>query len=360
MFEARSIRQVGSARRVLAIAVVLLAVATACADSTSALGPRPTLGSRVASPMVDEGGTLVVGGDPEAASSGEPTTEPVWSESEVVPEALAPDASAEQIRLAAEQMLGPTNDVVAQMNRLVPFPDLAVPDRVDVIEFRADSRLALDTVRTMVTAEVAFTADGTPAELVEFFEEVLGSEGATPTVRAERLQGAQVVQLLGFDLEAEPGTTEELELEIRSATDLEGSSRCRVDLRHVAVGPVAEDLQGGELFLGWISGLPLPTEGIVTGGGIQTSSLGRRSLHYNLDLSYERKDPQAVASELRAALPSGDFAADPRPPTDDATDNWVFLNTSFFDDARVSIHDGTLGGRALTLVSIDARIDLDG
>lgn len=343
----------------VAIGVVVLAFAVACADSTSALGPRPTLGSRVASPVLDEGGTLVVGGDLGTGSTEEPATEPVWAEIEIVPEALAVDASAEQIRLAAEDVLGPTNDVVGQMNRLVAFPDLDVPDRVDIIEFRADSRLALDTVRTMVTAEVAFTADGTPAELVEFFEDVLVADGATPTVRAERLQGAQIVQRLGYDLVADPGTTQELELEIRSAPDLGGSSRCRVDVRSVTIGPGSDDPKEGDVFLGWTAGLPLPADGVVTGGGIQTSSLGRHSLHYNLDLSYERKAPRAVASELRAALPSGDFAADPRPPTDDATDNWVFLNTSFFDDARVSIHDGALGGRALTLVSVDARIDLE-
>jgi hypothetical protein len=107
-------------------------------------------------------------------------------------------------------------------------------------------------------------------------------------------------------------------------------------------------------FQGWATGLPLPAGGTITGAGIQTSSEGRESLYYTLTVTYgSGSDPAALADAVRRSLPTPEFAVDPKPPTGDSLDNWVYLTSPFFADARLSPHQSAAGP---ILVNVNARV----
>lgn len=325
---------------------LLLAVLTAACGPASAGESRTsqTLGSAIA----DLGGSAV-------STSTVQVPEGEWAPDQVIHPALGTLSTALEIKQAIEEVHGPTNDIAGQMNRFVAFPEVGSPERPELLELRADVRDTLDGEWMIVTSEVSFTADGTAAEVIEFYVDELSGLDWLETDRSELLQTGVVVHRLGFEIPGTEYAFDDFELHVRSQPDFDGTARSRVDLRYLVLEPLT-GFEAPVRFAGWAADIPVPEGGRITGAGIQTSSVGRNSLYYSLTMTYDEKDPSLVATELRTLFPAGGFTIEPQPITDDATDNWVYLRSAFFDDSRISTHDATDVEGPATLVNIDARI----
>lgn len=328
--------------------VALATTASACSGAGAEEGTRTasTLGSAVAIPP----------GAVEISTSTVDVAEEDWAPEELIGPPLAPLSSAQQIRDAVEEVHGRTNDVAAQINRFVSFPTLPSPERPELLELRADVRNTLDGQWMIVTSEVSFAADGTPSDVVAFYREVFEGNGWQASRQGEQLQGGLLIHRLAYRIPDTAYDLDDLEVEIGPQPALGESPRTRVNVRYVSLERAAETVVQ-ERLSGWAGDIPVPDGGRITGAGIQTSSLGRNSLHYSLVVAYDDKAPTTLADELRALLPVDGFVVDPQLPSGDATDNWVYLSSSFFDDARISTHDASDLAGPRTSVNIDARVE---
>jgi hypothetical protein len=327
------------------MAAALMAAALVGCGNDQAAGarklPLPTLGSAELSEVLD---TTTSATNAEAA--------PVV---EVVGPSLAGLSSAQDILVAVEQVHGPTSDAAAQMNRFVNFPPLPTPTGAVITELRADARATVDGKAIAVSSEVALEADGSMASLTDLYQRQLGLLGWRLTDRSNLDPLIGQIRL-AFEIPDSPYQLDDLEITLRDHPS--DANRALVRWRYVELA-AAGDLTVRQRFEGWATGVPLPPGGEVTGAGIQTSGEGRHSLYFSLALSYPELDPMQVAAGVRSGLPTTEFSLDPRPPTGDALDNWVFLTSPFFTDAQVSTH-GKLKGLLLvapTTVNLAARVD---
>jgi hypothetical protein len=284
-----------------------------------------------------------------------PTTAEISTTPQVVGPPLAPLSSAQDIRLAIEQAHGPTTDVAAQVNRFGSFPAIPTPTGASIVELRADARATVDANTVTVTSEVALEADGSRAALSDFYQRQLGLLGWRLTDRSS-LDPLSGPIRLAFEI---PGTPYQLDdVEVTLIDHPSKADHTAVRLLYVELASVG-DTSVRQRFEGWATGVPLPPGGEITGAGIQTIGEGRHSLYFSLTLYYPDLDPMQVAAGVRAGLPTPGFALDPKAPTGDALDNWVFLTSPLFSNAQVSTH-GKLAGLVLvapTVVNLAGRID---
>lgn len=333
----------------------LFALGLLLAVLTGACGPASAGESRTSQTL---GSAIADLGESAISASTVQVPEGEWAPDEVIKPALGPLSTALEIKQAIEDVHGPTNDIAEQMNRFVAFPDVRSPERPEILELRADVRDTLDGEWMIVTSEVSFTVDGTAAEVIEFYIDELSGLDWLATDRSELLQTGVVVHHLRYEIPDTEYALDDFELQVRSQPDFDGTARSRVDLRYLVLEPLV-GTEAPVRFAGWAADIPVPDGGRITGAGIQTSSVGRDSLHYSLTMTYDQKDPPTVAAELRSLFPAGGFTIEPQPASDDATDNWVYLRSSFFDDSRISTHDAADVDGAATLVNIDARVGYD-
>jgi hypothetical protein len=326
------------------------------ADDAAAAVVRPTLGH---AELAQEG----TADDSSATSSTEVATSGGSSPDVVFPPPgppLEPQSSAELIREAIEDAHGPTDDVAGQMNRFVTFPDLPTPAGTEIIELRADLRDTLDGQWILVTAEVTVQADGTVDDLVTFYESELTPFGWLQTPATEHAEGPGRLRRLGFAIPDSSYELDDVTVELMALPDgaAGAGARSQVRLRYVALLPI-DDQAPRERLAGWAADLPLPEGGAVTGAGIQTTSIGRHSLHYSLALRYDGADPETVAAQVRSLLPTEQFAIDPQPVYGDKLDNWVYLTSPSFADSRISTHTQLAADTGPTLVNVDARVEFE-
>lgn len=264
-------------------------------------------------------------------------------------------SSAEQIKVAVEEAHGRTNDVAAEMNRFVAFPAVPTPERAELIELRADVRITADRDHHSITSEIAFTAAGTVEEIIDLYRSRFAELSWTLSTESEQLVDGTLTKQLTFEIPGSSYELDDFELRVRleqSPTE----ARTEIRLRHVELANIS-DGTAYDRFVGWAAGLPLPAGGEITGAGIQTSSVGRNSLHYSLAVAYDGLQPKDLADTLRTALPSPTFGIEPRTKIGDTTDNWVYLRSAFFADARVSTHAITKVDGTTTLVNVDGRVE---
>jgi hypothetical protein len=328
-----------------------LAIA-ACAGAGADDSVRPLLRSELAAPASLTTATLA---ETEQWAPDTPAGPP-----------LPAFSSAAEIKNAVVQAHGRTGDVAEEVNRFVFFPPVPTPARAELTELRADVRIATDGQSDVVTAEVTFNADGSVDELVALYRDHLTDLGWEDSERSDHSLTGVLTRHVTFEIPDTPYPRDDFTVVVRqervdltdglsSDDGLRGARRAEVTLRYVELVDT-DDSTFADRFVGWAEGLPLPEGGEVTGAGIQTSAVGRHSLHYSLALSYDGLTSGRVADELRAGLPTGAFALEAHPPTGDVTDNWVYLLSPFFDEARVSTHAvGTTPGPP-TRVNVDARI----
>lgn len=340
----------GSGRRRLTIAVaVMLAFGAACSDGRDGGDERASAPSSV---------TL---GSAEAGDPAVPAAADVTVPEGPIGPPLAPSAPAADILAAVEDAHGPTRDATAQIRRFTDFPQLATPDGAELTELRADARNSVDGQTITVTSDLSLSARLGQDELTAFYRDQLVALGWAVTVdTAATGPGATAaVRRLAFQAPESPYPLDDLTIEVAPGPPLPAgpsgdqppSSAAR--LHYVAQVPVAETTVL-QRFQGWATGLPLPVGGTITGAGIQTSSEGRESLYYTLTVSYgSGSDPAALADAVRRSLPTPEFAVDPKPPTGDSLDNWVYLTSPFFADARLSPHQSAAGP---ILVNVNARV----
>jgi len=310
--------------------------------------PKPTIGSEAISP-IDQA-------DAAAASALTISAED-WTEDEPVDGPLPPDSSAARIKLAVEDAHGRTNDVAEEMSRFVAFPRVPTPDRAELTELRADVRTSSDGAGYTIVSEITFVADGSPTDIVELYQADLTGLGWLVVKESEQVLNGTVAQHLDFEIPDSAYDRHDFELQVRDATRPTGlTPRSEIRLRFVELTSADRDTTR-KRFVGWAGDLPLPEGGVVTGAGIQTSSIGRHSLHYSLALTFDGTGPAQLAGQVRSSLPTTDYQLDQRPQSGDATDDWVYLSSPFFADSRVSTHQVPLDANAPTVVTIDARVE---
>ena len=307
---------------------------------------NPTLGSEALSD--EELAALTTTTETEAVAG--PETLPVGPP-------LEAGATMDDIRATVESLHGPTDDLSGQMGRLVSFPQVPTPAGAYITEVRADARETLDGSAVVVVAEVTFDADGSPEELIEQFASQLTGQGWLLTGRHGRSATAGSAHRATFEI---PDTSYQLDDVSVLITDppVEGAAgrRSEVLLRYVELQPIGSET-ARQRYQDWAAAIPLPADGQITGAGIQTSSIGRHSLHFTLALRYPTTGPDAIAGSLRADLPGAGFEVLDRPVYDDKLDNWVYLRGEGLDDAWVSTHAVETGPDAgSTAVNVDARI----
>lgn len=337
----------GSGRRRLALAVAaVLAVGAACSDGRDDQESAPssvTLGSAEA-------------GDPAVPAAADVTV----PEGPIGPP-LAPSAPAADILAAVEDAHGPTEDATAQIRRFTDFPPLATPEGSVLTELRADARNTVDGQAITITSDVALRARLGLDEMTAFYRDQLAALGWAVTLdTAATGPGADApIHRLAFRAPDSPYPLDDLTIEVApgppgpAGPDGTAPATSTARLHYVEQVPTAETTVL-QRFQGWATGLPLPVGGTITGAGIQTSSEGRESLYYTLTVTYGTgSDPAALADAVRRSLPTPEFAVDPKPPTGDALDNWVYLTSPFFADARLSPHQSAAGP---ILVNVNARV----
>lgn len=266
---------------------------------------------------------------------------------EVIGAPLAPDAPAADILAAVEDAHGPTADASAEMNRFAPFPTIATPPGADVVELRADARDSADGRSIIVTSDIVVRVPDSVRSLSQFYQSQLTALGWTQTQSPSPDDPAGPYRM-AFQIPGSPYPLDDF-----TVTVLDDHSIGALARLHYVEQERSSDATVRQRFEGWTTGLPLPAGGQVTGAGIQSSLEGRPSLWYSLELAYPGAKPPDVAAGLRASLPTTTFAVDPKPPTGDALDDWVYLTSPFFADARVSPH---LSASGETTVNVDARV----
>lgn len=342
MVPGRSIRR-AIGRRLPVVLLLAAVVSTACVDSGGESATAGTLGSAQAAPNsvdtapapVEEWSVTAAGGPPLTAM-----------------------ASVAEIRQAVEETHGRTSDVAQEVRRFAPFPDLPELPRPLVTELRADVSALNDGSGPTSTAEVAFSVDGTVEELIEVFRADFETRGWAAS--AERLgeSGGATVRELTFAIPDTAYARDDVLLGFSADTPLNGMTRTTVRMRYVEV--LAVDDPTPERFTGWVSGIPLPATPVLTSAGIHTSFVGRNTLHLSLATYYDSVTAEEVAGQIRTALPAAGFTELPKPPTGDATDNWVHLDSEQFDTAWVSTQSNALNPPSAanpTKVNVDARVD---
>lgn len=361
-------------RTVLALAAVAAAGLLAACSTTGvgdAAPPGPTIGSEtVVDSTVEQISTGDTGSDAEASTDTDSETGELATSDPSGPDAAAerpvglplpPLSTAADIKAAVEEVHGPTSDIAGQMNRFVDFPSITTPTLTVLTELRADIRNTDDGRWILASSEVTFTTEGTAEDLTSFFEQDFERLGWERSNDSANIITTGPIRRSGFRQPGSEYALDDVELTIIDSPGSFATSfpRSEVRLRYVALEPVTVD-SVRRRFEGWVSDIPLPEGGEVTGAGIQTTSLGRRSIHYFLDLDYEGVEAVAVAAELRDRLPINELEVDPKPASGDALDNWVYLTSPFFTDLWVSTHERLSGaGGIRTVVNVDARVDFD-
>ena len=328
-------------RAAYVVAAMSLLIAACGGAEAASPGTAPTLGSELAIPS-----------ETTVAVTSTSASEAPWAPVEGTMPPLEPLSSAQQIKAVVEETHGRTMDIADRMNRFVAFPDVPTPDRAELLEMRADARMTLDGQWMAVTSEVSFEADGTVEEIIEFYEGALGRRGWTSVRRTEVVTGGQLVHHLAYRIPETDYPFDDFGVEVRP----EEGARSRIRLRYVTFEQ-ADDVTVQERFTGWAADLPLPDGGRITGAGIQTSTVGRNSLHYSLALSYGGVAPATIAESLREALPAQGFSINPQPASGDLTDDWVYLTSEFFDESRVTTHETLEPSGMGTMVNVDARVE---
>ncbi|MGF1597716.1 MAG: hypothetical protein ACFCVK_12430 [Acidimicrobiales bacterium] len=340
----------------LVASLVLCVTLAGCGDGDDGESTAATVGSDT----IDSAGALSPIGDTAAGSSTVDSDAGVELDAaaEVIGPPLEAGSTADEIRRAVEDALGPTADLSAQVNRFVAFPPLPTPGRTELVELRADVRAAEDGATMLVSSEVTFTADGGIDELADLLSGELADLGWAP---------AEAINALGF-----PGgyrqvyvgasgdyPIDDAELSIVEAGPPSVSfPRSEVRLRITLVEPDdAAALRAR--FEGWAGEIPLPEGGRVAGAGIQTSSVGRDSIHFFLDLIYDEVEAGEVADQLRSGLPANDLTIRSQPTPGPGLDNWVYLDSPFFDDLWISIHERPTPAPSHTIVNIDGRVGFE-
>lgn len=331
----------------MALAVVaVLAAGAACSDGRDDQESAPssvTLGSAEA-------------GDPAVPAAADVTV----PEGPIGPP-LAPSAPAADILTAVEDAHGPTKDATAQIRRFTDFPPLATPEGSVLTELRADARNTVDGQAITITSDLALRARLDLDGLTAFYRDQLAALGWAVTLdTAATGPGADApIHRLAYQAPDSPYPLDDLTIEVApgppgpAGPDGTAPATSTARLHYVEQVPTAETTVL-QRFQGWATGLPLPVGGTITGAGIQTSSEGRESLYYTLTVSYGTgSDPAALADAVRRSLPTPEFAVDPKPPTGDSLDNWVYLTSPFFADARLSPHQSAAGP---ILVNVNARV----
>ncbi len=331
----------------LVVLAAAMAIAAGCTSSNErAAGPRPTIGS--AAVVVDEQG------EPRGPETSDEA--PVIVD-EVIGDPLGAEASAEEILVVVNQVHGPTADVSAQMNRFVDFPLVGTPAGATIIEVRADLTNSEDEATIVASSSVVFTTPEGPDDVLAFYDRELTGLGWEPSDRPEPGTLAGPQRRSGYRLPESTRRADGFAVLVRPGVNPDGTAVTEVRLHHEALLIAADD-STRDRYIGWASSIPLPPGGEVTGAGIQTTSFGRNSLHYFLDVRYDGQSPGAVADQLLAGLPTAEISADE--PLGAAFDDWVYLESDFFDDARVSTVDLSIfTGSVATVINVDARAGFD-
>ena len=105
-----------------------------------------------------DGADIAADGQPDGLDESEESLDPVTDRAEV-----------SQLRAAIRDILGPTTDVSAQVNRLVPYPDIPTPAGAHLRDLGSDLR-SNDDDTLMVDTDADFYADGSVDDLVVFYQ----------------------------------------------------------------------------------------------------------------------------------------------------------------------------------------------
>ena len=332
-------------RRLVVIVLAWALAVAACTSTTEkAAGPRPTIGSA----------TVLLDGLNGAT---DPANDVDVDVDEVIGDPLGAQASPEEILVVVNEVHGPTGDVSGQMNRFVDFPLVGTPVGSVIIEIRADLTNSEDGSAVVASSGVVFTTPEETEAVLAFYDEELATLGWERSERPAPGALAGPRRRSGYRLPGSTRRSDGFAVLVRSGVNPDGSPMTEVQLQHESLLPAADDSIRSR-YVGWASSIPLPPGGEVTGAGLQTTSFGRNSLHYFLDVQYAGQDPRAVADQLLAGLPTDGLSA--KEPSGAVFDDWIYFESDFFEDARVSTVDlAENGGPVATLINVDARASFD-
>lgn len=264
-------------------------------------------------------------------SSPPPTTEPPSTEPGR-DGALAEAASVDEIVAATETVFGPTDDAVGTMAPFVGVPgDIPTPKGANVFDFSVSMYPAENNA--YYSAEVYFTADGTPEDLSTFYEAELAAAGYTPTGSSDDTQGDLEIRRLEFEIPRSRFAANEVAVSV-----IDGPDTDWVELL------VADTLQ--DEWLARIDAWP----GDVPGGqdpetaDARVATAGSGGANLRLEVNYLVPGTEAsLTKDVKSALPTELYKLDPATPPSDGVFN---VRRQGFESVQLYIGDFGVEGAA--------------
>ena len=265
----------------------------------------------------------------------------------------------DMVRKAIEQAHGPTNDVAAQMNRFGYFPPLGTPPRTEIVDLRSDVRLGDDSPR-LHTSEVSIMVDGQIDQVSEFFRsEAMRLGWISVAAITTQTRGSRQTQyeVPGSEF---PLPDAEIELWPVKAVGPANLPRSLVRIRYTTV-ETNSDIDIGTHYGSWVSTVPLPEGGEYQESSIQTSAVGRRSLHLTVSVKYLGVDAASLAQQVRVSMTQAGFPVSQVPTYGDKMDHWIYFESPQYDEARITLHEPTDQGMKgqWTVLKVDTRLTFD-
>ena len=233
-------------------------------------------------------------------------------------EPLPADGYGEALQALVIDVHGPTDDVSAELNRLIHFPALPTPIGAHIIDLRADARpspVEPDTAALIV--DTRFVADGSVDELVTFYEARLTADGWSlkETENDEDFEGNPFTKL-SFELpDDEFRRIENLSIEVTADPEFP-KPVIEASYNHGYRPDPDGELAGR--FDGWFDTVPLPAGGRHDSGRVQTTfGPGRTDLRVVSTVDYEGSgladtSEEGLRKEVTAAFEAAgtDFGED--------------------------------------------------
>lgn len=217
-------------------------------------------------------------------------------------ELLPAGATVDQIRETVNDILGPTADVSAQVQRIGVFPEIAHPGAGDIVGLATeiDGAALHGAVKKDLTTEVTMYVDGSVDEIIEFYRAELADLGAEQgAVETEEEDEFATTTTVMYELPENEGGPSSIELTIFDYID---EARPLVHLRYLTRLPIEES--GLERWTALYGNAPMPDGGQVYGADFRMRRRG------SLSLGVTVRYPNTLLSDLVPAVEEALLASD--------------------------------------------------
>lgn len=242
---------------------------------------------------------------PQPGLAGAPTTtETALSSAVPAPMSMPAGASIDEFRSLAAGVIGPTDDVVADLSVFVPTPHgIPSPSDTSITEFSV--HIYPYSGGGYSTASITFTSSATPSDLLTFYETTLTAAGHRQTGDTVDNDDLASIRTLTF---ANPGSLydyAEIEVSIQDYESETDTDTVRLDITDSATADMLAP------FTDWTAGMPIPDGGGLSDAGITVMSTFSSSVSLSANYEYPDFSPTDLEREFEANLPGGGYSLDP-------------------------------------------------